>query len=103
MIPEQVGQELHDKDTRGTPLNSQERDQLEEWYRQQDRAEGQLLSHREGVEPDATLRQQVGLALEQLKTIAQEIQVLAVANDQLRQEAADLRKRLAQQVGPQTA
>lgn len=103
MIPEQAGQELHDKETRGTPLSPQERGRLEEWYRQQDAAEGNSLSQGESPGQVAVLRAQVEQALAQVKTIAQELQDLAGANDHLRRETAGLRKRLAQRAAPEAA
>src|SRR2546422_11395750 len=96
MIPERANQELHDKETRGTPLNPQERTQLEEWYRQHDLAEGQCLSQGASSDQVAVLRGQVEQALVQAKTIAQEMLNLAGTNDELRRETAALRKRLAE-------
>jgi hypothetical protein len=102
MIPEQIGQELHDRDTRGVPLISEERAQLEEWYHQQDAAESNSISQSEGGFSLAALRAGVEQALEQLKATAQEIQVLAATNERLREEIISLRQRLAQRPLPQS-
>jgi chromosome segregation ATPase len=103
MIPDQTGQELHDRDTRGIPLTPEELTHLDEWYRQQDAAEGRSLSQSESRERVAALRAQVDQALSQVKTIAQEMQDLARANDQLRRETTGLRQRLAQRTAPEAA
>jgi hypothetical protein len=100
MVPDDLGQQLHDKETRGEPLAPRERAQLDEWYRQQDAAEAAAIDGNNGKLAVAALRQQVNEALDQMKAIAGDIHELANANERLHNEVAMLRARLARQAQP---
>jgi chromosome segregation ATPase len=103
MIPDEIAREFHDRASRGSPLSPDELQQLEEWLSVQDRAEAQLLSPK-SVEPAlAVLRSQVEVALDQVGAVARSIQQLSVQNDALRDEIAELRRRLAARPAPQPA
>lgn len=39
MVSDKLGEQLHDRATRGEALSEEEQAQLEDWYRTQDRAE----------------------------------------------------------------
>jgi len=103
MIADQIGQELHDKETRGASLSSQERAQLDAWYRQKDAAESQSNSRNPDSGTVEVLRGQLSQALDQVKSMAQGIQELARANDALLQETVALRQRLTERAAPQAA
>ena len=103
MIPNELGQQLHDKATRGAALAPHEQAQLQDWYAQMDSAEAQLLSGHSGDGAVATLRAQLSQALSQMTAAAQGIQELAASNDALRKETAALRERVARQRAPQPA
>ena len=100
MISDESGQRLHDRATRGEPLSSNERAQLDGWLAAKDVAEGQLLSAQSGESPLAKLRSQVNGALEQVVAVARSLQRISSENDELRREVAALRQRLAAAAQP---
>src|SRR5437879_4238124 len=103
MISDELARQLHDRASRGGPLSPDERQQLDEWLSIQDRAEAQLLSPK-SVEPAlVALRSQVEAALAQVGTVTRSIQQLCAQNDALRDEIAELRRRLAARPAPQRA
>lgn len=69
MIPDPIGQDLHDRATRGQPLTPAEQTQLDAWYAQQDAAEAELLT----IPPTANdldlLRKRINQAVEQLNIL----------------------------------
>ncbi len=71
MIPDLLGQQLHDRATRDQPLSPEEKVQLEAWYAQQDEAERHQLT----ITPEATnletLQRQIQQTLEQIAKISQ--------------------------------
>ncbi|SRR6266511_3586103 len=103
MIADELGQQLHDKATRGATLTAQEQAQLDEWYSQQDRTESQSLGQSYGESAANALRSQVAEALAQMQAVAADIQNLAGANETLRREVTALRERVAQRPAPQPA
>jgi hypothetical protein len=100
MVPDDLGQQLHDKETRGEPLTPPESAQLDEWYRQQDAAEVAAINGNNGTLAVAVLRKQVNEALDQMKAVAGDIHELANTNERLQNEVATLRARLARQAQP---
>ncbi len=103
MITDELGQQLHDKATRGVTLTPPEQVQLAEWYRQQDDAEGHVLGGENGEGAAAALRRDVEQALARMTGVSQEIEALARANEAIRRETAALRERVAQLPMPQPA
>src|SRR3989442_9735772 len=103
MISDEIGQQLHDKETRGAPLTREERAQLKKWYGQQDAAENTRLLGKKGGNAVEALRNQVNEGLEQIKKMAQEIQDLAKVNEGLRQEVGVLRERAGRRKAPRAA
>jgi len=103
MISDELGQQLHDKATRGGAMTAQEQARLDEWYRQQDSIESQTISPSHGESTVAALRSQVIEALAQMQAMAADIQNLAGANETLRGEVTALRERVAQRPAPQPA
>jgi len=100
MVSDEVGQRLHDQVTRGKTLTTEERAQLEAWYRQQDTAENDTL-HVLAVDTDIpTLEAQVQAALEQLAILTSRIQQVTAENSSLRREISSLRQQLTSQKHP---
>ncbi len=89
-------QQLHDRATRGKILSADEQTELEQWYAEQDLLESTLFDVPASTATDTPLQRHVNAALEQLRLITQRIQELSAENDALRQEIAELRRRLAQ-------
>ena len=104
MTTDDQARQLHDRATRGEALAPEERTLLDEWYAREDREEGALLSRNASTsQATEALRSQVDAALARLSTEAQRIQSLAARNDALRQEVAELHRRLAQKLVTQSA
>ena len=99
MIKDERGRILHDKATRGEKLSEQEKQQLEDWYTQQDKLELEAIQWAAHESPLSVLQAQVEAALAQLVKLASKIQQLASENEKLRNENAELLKQLAQRLG----
>jgi hypothetical protein len=86
--------QLHDRATKGEPLTAEQETRLEAWYAEQD-------AFLEGLqwpagEPDlAALRAGVEAATARLVAESRRVQQLSAENDELRQEIAALRRKLA--------
>ena len=95
MIPNEIGQTLHDKTVQGVELTPDEQALLQDWYEYLDREEMKLLklsSEKPGV---STLQIQVDKTVAQLSVVSRRIQEIAAENDTLRRENALLRQKLA--------
>lgn len=99
MIPNEKGQQLHDRVTRGEELSPEEKQLLEEWYAVQDQAEADLLGLNEQEPFQVQLQAQIQEALAQLVKTANRIQQIASEIEVIRKENATLRRQLAQQLG----
>jgi len=96
MISDNLGQQFHDRATRGETLSAEERAQLEEWYTRQDRVETKDLAVGKIQQRASDLQTQIDAALAQLTTLTKRIQEIAAENDLLRQEIAALRRQVPQ-------
>ena len=103
MIPDELGQALHDKATRVGALTAQEQANLDQWYREHDSIEGQTIPPSNGESTVTVLRNQVSEARAQMQAVATDIQNLASANETLRREVTELRERVARRPTPQPA
>ena len=103
MNSDDLGQDLHDRATRGEQLTPKDQMQLEAWYAAQDRAEMETLSGTMPVRDAAILQTQVDATMQQLTTLSRRIQKTAAENAALRREINILRRRLAAQVVLQPA
>lgn len=95
MISNELGQNLHDKATRGIVLASSEQQQLEQWYTEQDQAEAELLQAIKLPKPVlglSDLQTQIDTTLVQIGAMAKRLQTMMFENQSLRQEIADLRQ-----------
>jgi hypothetical protein len=103
MSTDDLGQELHDKATRGGVLSADEQTLLDKWYALHDQQESAALAGTGPTDALAALQAQVTAAVAQLSTVSQRIQVLSGENDALRQEVAALQRQLALRTTAQTA
>lgn len=103
MNANELGQQLHDKATRGASLTAEEQSQLQTWYAQQDVSETEALVGASAGEDVSRLRAQVEAALSQLGAVTRQIQEIAAGNETLRNEVAVLRRRAARLPVPQGA
>jgi hypothetical protein len=103
MSGEHLGQQLHDKTTRGDALSAEEKAQLEDWYARHDREEVAALTSALLPQSNTRLQAQVDAAVAQLLTVTQRIQTLAAENDAVRGEVASLQRQLAQRPEKQPA
>jgi predicted RNase H-like nuclease (RuvC/YqgF family) len=104
MVSTEIGQQLHDRATRGKALSAEEQMQLEEWYAIQDHTEMARLGLTEKAQPEESaesLRVQIDSALARITTITKRIQELTAENDALRREISTLQRQLVQQSAPQ--
>jgi hypothetical protein len=103
MQSDEHGRTLHDKRTRGEALSDQEQAELEQWYARLDQQEIAALDRMLPSPKLADLEAQVATAILQLQSVTQRIQALTADNAAVRQEIADLQRRLAQKSATQTA
>ena len=101
--PNDVGERLHDRATRGVELTAEEQAQLNEWYAQRDRAEAAVFSRPTAAQPLDALHAQVDRVMVQLGDVTQRIQKLSAENDVIRNETAELQRRLASKSAAQPA
>lgn len=95
MIPDEIGQKLHDRATRGESLSAEERLQLQRWYAHHDQEEMALFNAAPSPSRLAELHAQVQQTTAQVVVQAQNIESLTVENAQLRQEIAALQRLLS--------
>ncbi len=103
MMEEEKGKALHDKASRGEKLSVQEKQQLDEWYAQQDQLEMANIQMVNDSVSQSGLQAQVKAALAQLVTLSNKIQRMASENEQLRSENTALLNQIAQRYGRQSA
>src|SRR5688572_28867446 len=96
MSTDHLGQQLHDRATRGEVLSVEEQAHLQLWYARQDQEESGVLAGAPSDQSVAQLRGRLDAAVSQLVEATQRIQVLAVQNEAVRREIADLERQLTQ-------
>jgi hypothetical protein len=93
MLSDELGMQLHDRETIGEPLTAQEKAQLEDWYTQKDAAEKSMLEATQMPLPNLVMLQdQVDIAIEQLTTGVQQLQQITQENKSLREEIAEIKQ-----------
>lgn len=90
MIPDEIGQKLHDRSTRGGALTAEEQEQLRHWYARHDQEEMAQLSAAPFASRLDDLQSRVQQVTAQVVAQAQRIEALTVENAQLRQEIGSL-------------
>jgi ABC-type transport system involved in cytochrome c biogenesis ATPase subunit len=69
MVSDELGMQLHDRETIGEQLTAQEKAQLDAWYAQKDATEKSMLEAAHLPLPNlVALQDQVDVAIEQLTT-----------------------------------
>jgi peptidoglycan hydrolase CwlO-like protein len=94
MIPDDIGQKLHDRATRGLTLTPEERNSLAEWYRQMDEAEANQLSQAQPPEDLEDLRRDYHRILQELGASAERIAAKKAENETLYREIVELRQKI---------
>lgn len=95
MLNDELGMQLHDRETIGEQLNTQEKVQLEAWYAQKDAAETAMLEAAQVPLPNLfRLQDQVDSAIEQLIAGVQRLQQITQENKSLREEIAEIKQQL---------
>jgi len=99
---DELGQQLHDRKTRGEILSTEEQTQLESWYAAQDRVETDDLGLTATTNTEESLRDRIDSVLAQIAAVTRRIQELTEENEALRREIAALHRQLAQKTSPQS-
>lgn len=87
MISDQLGMHLHDRETRGETLNTQEKTQLEAWYVQKDLAEAVMLKAAQVPLSNLVfIQDRLDTAISQLTVSVQQLQQITQENKSLRDE-----------------
>lgn len=95
MVSDEIGQELHNKATRGVALTPEEQGLLDAWYARHDVEEMALLARAEIPDDLEALRVKVKAGMARLVSMAERIQKQAAGNEVLRRELADFKHQLA--------
>ena len=103
MIPDEIGQKLHDRVTRGESLTAEEQERLRLWYAHHDRQEMAQLRAAPVPSRLADLQSRVQQVTAQVVVQAQHIEALTAENAQLRQEIASLQRLLSAKLAGQPA
>jgi hypothetical protein len=93
MVSDELGMQLHDRETIGEPLTAKEKAQLEAWYTQKDAAEKSMLEATQVPLPNlVALQDQVDIAIEQLTTGIHRLHQITQENKSLREEIAEIKQ-----------
>jgi cell division protein FtsB len=96
MLSDELGMQLHDRETVGEPLTTHEKTQLEAWYAEKDAAETAMLKASQVPLPNLViLQEQVDIAISQLTAGIQQLQQITQENRSLREEIDRLKQQLA--------
>jgi hypothetical protein len=98
MTKEPLAKHLHDKASRNIALSADEQAQLDAWYAEQDKAEGEMLGLTHPPQSYTVIQTRIDYALNQILETTQHIQELVTQNETLRKENAQLLKQLPQTV-----
>ncbi len=92
MSSDQLGEQLHDRATRGEALSLVEQARLDLWYDAMNRAEMEQLLK---IEPDTqVLRHQIMSVLKRVSHVTKQIEQIATENEKIRHENDVLRRQL---------
>jgi hypothetical protein len=81
MLSDQLGMQLHDRETTGEPLTTQEKAQLEDWYAQKDMTEAAMLKAAQVPLPNLVFMQdRIDTAISQLSFGVQRLQQITQEN-----------------------
>jgi hypothetical protein len=95
MLSDELGMQLHDRETIGEQLTAQEKAQLDDWYARKDAAEKLMLETGQLPLPNlVALQDQVDIAIEHLTVGVQRLQQITQENKSLREEISEIRQQL---------
>jgi hypothetical protein len=95
MLSDKLGMQLHDRETTGEPLTTQEKSQLEAWYAQQDAAETAMLKAAQMPLPNLVFMQdRIDAAISQLGVGVQRLEQITHENKSLREEIEGIKQQL---------
>jgi hypothetical protein len=95
MLSDELGMQLHDRETTGEPLTNQEKEQLEDWYVQKDAAETAMLKAAQMSLPNLVFMQdRINTAISQLTVSVQQLQQITHENKSLREEIEGIKQQL---------
>jgi hypothetical protein len=103
MISDEIGQQLHDRATRGETLTAEEQESLRRWYAHHDQEEMAQLSAAPAPSRLDELQSRVQQVTAQVVRQAQHIEAVTAENAQLRQEIASLQRLLSAKLAGQPA
>jgi hypothetical protein len=89
MISNEVGQQLHDRATRGEPLSEEEQALLDAWYARQDAEEAEQLAAGR-LEHETSLREGMKNLLVRMTLLTRKMQETIEESEQLNKELAAL-------------
>jgi hypothetical protein len=93
MLSDELGMQLHDRETIGESLTTQEKAQLEAWYAQKDAAETAMLEATQVPLPSLVMLQdRVDATIKQLTDGVQRLYQITQENKSLREEIAEIKQ-----------
>lgn len=93
MLSDELGMQLHDRETMGESLTTQEKAQLEAWYAQKDAAETAMLEAAQVPLPNLVMLQdRVDATIEQLADGVERLHQITQENKSLREEIAEIKQ-----------
>ena len=93
MVSDEIGTLLHDRATRGKTLTPEEHNVLEQWYREQDRAEAEALNFNADLKTEHGLQEQIDAILVRIGTVSEQIYKLTDENRSLKNDIAHLHRK----------
>jgi hypothetical protein len=95
MVSDELGMQLHARETIGEPLTTEEKAHLEAWYAQKDAAEKSMLEAAQVSLPNlVVLQDRVDIAIAQLTDGVQRLHQITQENKSLRKEIAEIKQQL---------
>ena len=95
MVSDELGMQLHNRETIGEPLTVEEGAQLDIWYAQKDAAEKLMLEATQVPLPNLiVLQNQVDITLDKITAGVQRLQQITQENKSLREEIVEIKKQL---------
>jgi hypothetical protein len=95
MLSDELGMQLHDRETIGEQLTAQEKAQLDAWYAQKDATEQSMLEAAQFPLPNlVALQDQVDIAIEHLTVGVQRLHQITQENKSLREEISEIKQQL---------
>jgi hypothetical protein len=93
MIGDELGMQLHNRETMGELLTTQEKAQLEAWYAQKDAVEMAMLKATQVPLPSLVMLQdQADATIKQLTDGVQRLHKITQENQSLREEIAEIKQ-----------